>query len=177
VLYTDFDAEECRRRLLHSIDPDKFRILSRSGGPRPVIGRIEDRKFRLRKRQYWQHNYYAPQFYGNLLPKQRGTIIEGYFDIRRWPRILTRIWIAGVILLAAVTVVLYLRDVLWGTTSVQVSLGLLVLPGLVVWGVLLPKLGLWLSRDEEQFILEFLQRTLVANQQPNFAEVRREVKS
>jgi hypothetical protein len=175
MLYTDFDTEECRRRLLDSIDTDKFKIFSSSGGPKPVIGRIEDRKFRLRKRQYWHHNQFAPRFYGNLLPKQRGTTIEGYFDVSRWSKLFTRIWTAAAILVGAPIFAFSLWDVLRGTYYDAV--GLFVPPSLVLFGVLLPKVGLWLSRDEEQFILEFLQRTLIANQQSNFAEVRREVKS
>ena len=44
----------------------------------------------------------------------------------------------------------------------DLRIGLLVPPLGVLFGILLPKLGLWFGRHEEQFILEFLQSTLVA---------------
>jgi hypothetical protein len=164
-LRTDFDPEECRRRLVDSIDPEKVTIFSLSGyrGSKPVIGWIDGDQFCLHKRRYW-HNDFAPAFYGNFSAKDRETIIESYFDLSRWPRIFMRIWIAGVILLGGPIFVLSLSDLLRGTHYVQGSLvlGFLVPPGLVLFGVLLPRIGLWLSRNEERFILEFLERMLFA---------------
>ena len=99
TLRTDFDTAECRRRLIESIDPERRTIFSLSGyrGSKPVIGLIGRYEFCLHKRRYW-HNDFAPQFYGNLLPQARGTLIEGYFDIPRWTKIFMRIWLGGVLL-------------------------------------------------------------------------------
>ena len=165
TLRTDFDPEECGRRLLESTDPERRTLFSLSGykGSKPVIGRIEGQQFRLHKRRYW-HNDFAPQFYGNLLPQSRGTLIEGYFDMRRWTKIFTRIWLAGVLVPGIPMFVLSLLDLLRGSTHIKGDLrvGLLVPPCLALWGILFPRLGLWLGRHEERFILEFLQKTLVA---------------
>src|SRR3989442_15152549 len=99
TLRTDFDTAECRRRLIESIDPERRTIFSLSGyrGSKPVIGLIGSYEFCLHKRRYW-HNDFAPQFYGNLLPQARGTLIEGYFDIPRWTKIFMRIWLGGALL-------------------------------------------------------------------------------
>ena len=165
TLHTDFDAEECRRRLIESIDPERRTIFSLSGyrGSKPVIGWIEGYQFYLHKRRYW-HNDFASQFYGNLLPQDRGTLIEGYFDVPRWTKIFMRIWLGGVLLLGSPIFVLSLLDLLPGRGYVEGNprIGLLAPPCMVLFGVLLPKFGLWLGRHEEQFILEFLERTLVA---------------
>ena len=39
---------------------------------------------------------------------------------------------------------------------------MLVPPAMVLSGLLMPKFGLWLSRSDEKFILEFLRRNLFA---------------
>ena len=165
TLRTDFDTEECRRHLIESIDPERRTVFSLSGykGSKPVIGRIEGNRFYLHKRRYW-HNDFAPQFYGNLLPQARGTLIEGYFDVRRWTKIFMRIWLGGVLLLGSPIFARSLLDVLKGRSYMEgdLQVGLLVPPCMVLFGILFPKLGLWFGRGEERFILEFLQSRLVA---------------
>ena len=164
-LQTDFDAEECRRRLVEAIDPEKRTIFSLSGykGSKPVIGWIDGYQFYLHKRRYW-HNDFAPLFYGNLISRNRGTIIEGYFDMRRWVRVFMQIWTAGAVLMGTPILVLTLSDLLRGSHYMEgsVVVGLLVPSGLILWGFVLPKLGMWLSRSEERFILEFVGRNLLA---------------
>jgi hypothetical protein len=165
TLHTDFDTEECRRRLIESIDPERRTIFSLSGyrGSKPVIGWIEGYQFYLHKRRYW-HNDFAPQFYGNLLPQDRGTLIEGYFDVQRWVRSFRRIWLGGVIVLGIPGFVIGLLNLLQrrGHVEGDALIELLVPTGMALFGILLPRFGLWLGRHEEQFILEFLQSTLVA---------------
>ena len=165
ALRTDFGTEECRRRLNESIDPERRTIFSLSGykGSKPVMGRIDGYEFHLQKRRYW-NNDFAQQFYGNLLPEERGTRIEGYFDVPRWTKMFLRFWLGGVILIGSPVFILSLLQRVrgGGYEEGDARLGLLVPPCLLLFGVLLPKLGLWLGRHEEQFILGFLERTLVA---------------
>jgi hypothetical protein len=165
TLRTDFDTEECRRRLIESIDLDQRTIFSLSGykGSKPVIGRIEGYQFCLHKRQYW-HNDFAPQFYGNLWSQDRGTIIEGYFDMQRWTKMFMRIWLGFALVVGIPLFLFSFSDLFFGSSNMNGDprIGLLVPPSLVLFGILLPKLGLWLGRYDEQCILEFLQRTLVA---------------
>jgi len=165
TLRTDFDTEECRRRLTESIDPERQTIFSLSGyrGSKPVIDWIDDYQFHLQQRRYWRNDL-GPQFYGNLLPQERGTLIEGYFDVPQWTKKFMRFWLGGVLLLGAPIFLLSLLDLLLGSTYVEggAGIGLLVPPGMVLFGIFLPKFGLWIGRHEEEFILEFLQRTLVA---------------
>jgi hypothetical protein len=147
------------------MDPERRTIFSLSGyrGSKPLIGWIEGNQFCLHKRRYWRNDF-APQFYGDLLPQARGTLIEGYFDVPRWTKVFMRIWLGGVLLLGGPFFVRSLLDLLRGRGYVEGDLraGLLAPSCMVLFGILLPKLGLWLGRHEEQFILEFLQSTLVA---------------
>lgn len=164
-LHTDFDTETCRNRLTESIDPERRTIFSFSGykGSKPVIGWIKGSKFSLHKRRYYRNDF-APQFYGNIQRNERGTVIEGYFDMPSWTKLFMRIWLGGAILLG---IPIFLST-LWNFQSTSHAqdgflVGLLVPPTLVLFGALLPKFGLWLGRYEEQYILEFLQTTLMAS--------------
>jgi hypothetical protein len=48
--------------------------------------------------------------------------------------------------------------------------GLIVPPAMVLWGIVLPKIGRLFSRGDEQFILRFLQNTLAARiEDPDFS--------
>lgn len=166
TLHTDFDIEACRRRLTESIDPERRTIFSFSGfkGSKPLIGWIDSDKFFLHKRRYYRNDF-APRFFGNLKRNGRGTVIEGYFDMSRWAKLFMRIWLGLVILWGMPVFALTIWDFVRGTHYVQGDLlvGLLVPPTMVLFGVLLPKFGLWLGRYEEKYILNFLQTTLIAS--------------
>jgi hypothetical protein len=163
ALHTDFDATECLRRLNESIDVEQRTIFSFSGykGSKPVLGRIDGYQFYLRKRRYWRNDF-APQFYGDLVVQERGTVVEGYFDLTPWTRKFMRIWLGGVILLGAPIFILSVVDLIHGSRGTNPAVGLLVPIGLVSFGTLLPKFGLLIGNSEEKFIVEFLQRALVA---------------
>jgi hypothetical protein len=164
-LYSDFEIDECRRRLIESIDEKHFAIFSPSGykGSKPVIGWLEGYKFLLQKRRYW-NNAFAPQFHGNLLPEGKGSQIEGSFDTPRIAKIFIRIWLVGAILIGAPIFILSLLDLIHRHRYVEGDLwvGLVVPPAVVLFGIFLPKFGLLLGSREEEYILEFLRTTLVA---------------
>ncbi|MFZ0640026.1 MAG: hypothetical protein WAN33_09580 [Candidatus Acidiferrales bacterium] len=174
TLCTDFNLEECRRRLIESVDPERWTFLSLSGykGSKPIIGRFEGNAFCLHKRRYYRNDF-APRFYGSLVSLPRGTRVEGYFDARRDAKLSMRIWLAIAILIGIPLFVESLRDALLKTRSIEGNLwvGLLVPSALVLFGIVLPKFGLWLGRGEERSILALLESTLVAttvsaNEQP-----------
>jgi hypothetical protein len=94
--------------------------------------------------------------------QERGTVVEGYFDLTPWTRKFMRIWLGGVILLGAPIFILSVVDLIHGSRGTNPAVGLLVPIGLVSFGILLPKFGLLIGNSEEKFIVEFLQRALVA---------------
>jgi hypothetical protein len=67
--------------------------------------------------------------------------------------------------------VLSLKDFLIGTHSMSgdISVGILVPPVMIVFGIMLPTVGRWLTRSEETNIVDFLLRILSArlNIQPH----------
>jgi len=166
-LHTDFDTEEVRRRLVDGIDPVERALVfgykfSGYKGSKPLIGNVEGQKFYLFKRRYW-NSQLSPTFFGGFVPQDHGTKIEGYFDVRPKMRAyLSTVTVLGVIA-SLPLFLLSLTDVFGGTHYMHESLawGLLA-PGFALYGIFGPKLGLWLSRDDEKFILEFLSRNLLA---------------
>ena len=160
AFHTDYTIEHCVEVLKSSIDEARFALLSWSGyaDSKDVVGSVKGHAFRLQKRRYYRNDF-APYFYGRFLSQEGGTRIEGYFDFGRFTKIFWSIWMTVVILFAAIALIFWLS----GETSIPSSdwWAALVLPGLIMFGIILPKFGRWLGRNEETFILEFLQRIFV----------------
>lgn len=137
--------------------------LSGYRGTRPILGKIEGNKIRLEKRRYY-HNSFAPYFYATLTQQNNGTRIEGYFDMSQFVKIFMRIWLAFVFAGGIPIFILTLKDSLLGTHTMSgdAFVGFLVPPVLIIFGFLFPKVGRWLARNEETYILNFLQQTLPA---------------
>lgn len=75
-----------------------------------------------------------------------------------------RIWLAGAVLIGTPIFVETVMDITTGShhMSGDTWVGLLVPPGLVFFGTVLPKLGRLLGKKDERFILEHVQNTLAA---------------
>jgi len=76
-----------------------------------------------------------------------------------------RVWVVFSALIGIPIFVNSLYQLLGGVPIVQGDLyvGLLVPPGMVLFGVLLPRLGSLLSLPERAYLIEFLERVLVAH--------------
>jgi hypothetical protein len=165
TLHTDLPISDCLNRIRASIDEERRTLLSWSGyaGSRKVLGKIDGYEIRLQKRRYY-HNDFAPYFYARLLPQTHGTRIEGRFDCSPFVKTFMRIWLILVIAGGTPIFILCLKDILTGSASVSGDryVGVVVPPGMVLFGLLLPRIGRWLAKNEESYILEFLQSTLPA---------------
>ena len=75
-----------------------------------------------------------------------------------------RVWLAGAVLIGTPIFVETVMDVATGSHHMSGDrwVGLLVPPGLVFCGTVLPKLGRLLGKKDERFILEHVQNTLAA---------------
>lgn len=91
-------------------------------------------------------------------------MIEGYFDYPRWVRYFMRGWLALAILIAVPIFVLTLMQILrqghWVNGDMWV--GLVVPPIFLLYALLLPKVGRWIGRGGEQYILQFMKTVLAA---------------
>lgn len=159
VLQSSLGIDECLKRIQDSADPGKRTLFSLSGyaGSKPLLVRFEGNQFKLWKRRYYRNDF-SPYFYGSVSPDNHGTRIEGHFDMDRWVKIFMGIWLGFVALsvlpVAAVSLSHPDRENAW--VGVAIPLGLLA------FGFVMPKFGRWLGRNEEKYIREFLQTTLLA---------------
>jgi hypothetical protein len=171
TLHTELSSEECSRRLFASIDPERWTIFSLSGytGSASVIGWLDGDQFFLHKRSTWRNDF-APYCYGNFVTQDNGTIIECYFDLQRWTKVFMNFWLTFAILLGVPIFAFSVWDLLktGRYNDGDEYLGLVVPVIMVLFGIYLPKFGLSLGESSEQFILEFLQKTLSAkNYEPS----------
>jgi hypothetical protein len=159
VLHSDLAPDECSRRIEASTDPGNRTIFSLSGykGSKPLLVKFNGNQFVLWKRRYYRNDF-APYFFGTLSPDNKGTRLEGQFDMNRWVKILMRIWIAFAVVFTLpiffATLAQSARGNAWA--------GVIVPIGLVIFGIFLPKFGRWIGRSEEKLMREFLQNTLAA---------------
>jgi hypothetical protein len=151
--------------LSRTIDQESWTLFSFSGfrGNRPLLGKIGEGTFRLRKRRDYRNDF-APLFYAHFVPEPGGTRIEGYFDSPRFARYFMRFWLAGVVTIGLPICLMSLRDLVTGSHDISGDAwaGILVPCGLVLFGMLLPRFGRLLSRDEERYISQYIQETLAA---------------
>jgi hypothetical protein len=161
VLQTDYPPEACMQRLYEAIDIQQRALFSLSGyqGDRPVVGILHPPEFRLEKRRYWRNDF-APVLYGKMFTTGGGTRVEGYFDLRYHVRFFMRCWLALVGIFGVLSVLsLFFGS---GPATRDSQMGYLVPPAMFLFGLLLPRIGSYLSLGDRGSLAEFLERTLVA---------------
>jgi hypothetical protein len=165
ILHSALAPDAVSDALRREVDEERWTLFSLSGfrGDCPLLGEIDGNSFRLRKRRY-SRNDFAGQFYARFEPESGGTKIEGFFDYPRWAKYFMRVWLAAAILIGVPIFVMTLSDIVYGShhMSGDLSVGLLVPPSLVLFGLVLPRIGRLLGKRDERFILHFLQNTLGA---------------
>ncbi|MGA2204972.1 MAG: hypothetical protein ABSG40_23795 [Terriglobales bacterium] len=165
VLHSALDPSSVPEVLRLSIDEERRTLFSMSGyqGDRPVLGKVDGNTFILQKRRY-SRNDFAGRFYERFEPEVGGTRIEGHFDSPPWAKWFMRIWLAGVILLGSPVFVMTVIDIVRGTHQMGDGrwIGLIVPPAMVLFGIILPKLGRLLGKRDEQYILDHVRNTLAA---------------
>ena len=160
ILRTNFEVQECLRRLEEAADRGQWNPFSLSGyrGSKPLLAKIDGQEIKVWKRIYYRNDF-RPYFYGTLISEADGTRIEGYFGLDQWVRIFMWIWMGFVALSCIPMLTLFVRE--GGLHSKDAALDLVPLY-MLAFGVLLPKVGRWIGRGQERFILESLQETLAA---------------
>lgn len=151
--------------LRRSIDEEHWTLFSFSGyrGNRPLLGEVGESTFRLQKRRY-SRNDFCGHFFARFEPEPGGTRIEGYFDDPRWAKYFMWVWLAGVAAIGTPIFVETVMDITTGShhMSGDMWVGLIVPSVLVLFGIVLPRFGRLLGKEDRQFILEFIQKTLDA---------------
>jgi hypothetical protein len=150
---------EVAEALRDSVDEERWSpfSMSRFSGDRPLIGRIGFDSFRIQKRRFYRNDF-ARHFYAQFGPEPGGTRIEGYFAIAMWVKLFMLAWIGFAASVGSVIFIATCRELISGhrTPNDQDWIGLLVPPGLVLFGFGLTVIGSLLSRPGERYILQRL---------------------
>lgn len=169
TLHSDYPPQLCLAKLAEQIDVDQFTLFSFSGykGNKPILGRVAGNEFRLHKRRYW-HNSFGPVLLGRVLPDFKGTTIEAYWDIWKWPRVFMRVWLGFAIAVGIPIFLASARDAIRDRSLVSNDnwLGLAVPLILVLFGLLFPRIGAALSFHERKHVIKLLEGALMAAPKP-----------
>ncbi len=137
------------RRLRDAIDGDWVVF-----GGKPVIGRVDERSFRLRLRLKYRNSFQTFLF-GKIMEDGRSTRLRCRVGMHPIAAAVMALWLIAVVglLVAALS-----------SMDSDPAAGLfLAVPGaMVAFGVALVWLGRWLARDERRRLIAFLEQTLGA---------------
>ena len=139
---------ECVQRLKMKADP------AWSGA---VIGSVGEASFRLRKRIFYRNSFQA-SLSGKLIDDQQGTRVHCRVGLHPFVTAFLTVWI-GIVLIGCIWMIASLvSGAIPANRWPQAAIPFLMLAG----GVALLKVGQFLSRDEADFLVDFLRKTIDA---------------
>jgi hypothetical protein len=164
-LRSDFDVEECLRRLREATDPPKWEFFFPFGygGSKPHFGKFRKNQVKIWRRRE-ARNDFAPCFQGKISPEGSGARLVGRFGMDRSVRLAMAFSLTFAVAVALVTLpslVEHLSHARQGDLSVFDFIPL----GLVISGILIMRYGRQIGKKDESFLLEFLQTTLQARRE------------
>lgn len=150
--------------LRRTVDEEQRTLLFLSGfkGDRPLVGKIAEDRFRLRKRRSCRNDF-ARLLYGRVSAEGGGSRIEARFDLSWFTKNFMRAWFALLGLLG--TTLLAINLFAFGLNTRGLKPALIRL-ALVLFAFLLMKIGQLLSKGGERYILQYLEENLAARQVP-----------
>lgn len=156
---SDFNSEECARRLREEIDTERPAffgfMLSGYRGSKPFLGTVNGKRFRVLQRITFNRNSFPSVLTGEFEPQGTGTRVKGVFDLELTSKI-------AILLFNAVGLLVLVPIIMFSYTS-QPVLSAVVACG---YGSLLFLMGRivrsW-GRDQEKSIADFIRVTLQAD--------------
>jgi hypothetical protein len=169
-MVSPLSPQECATRLRGEIDIEHPRLFSWTGlfGSKPIVGRVTESELRLRQRRVGR-NSFQRVFVGRIETDNGGSIIAGEFGIDPVVRSLMTIWFWGVLIIGGTLFLAALGSTLSGSRAFGDGtwMGLIIPAILIVWGLILPRMGQRMAKEEPKFITDFLARTLGASVRQN----------
>jgi hypothetical protein len=164
-LVSPLSPQECATRLRAEIDIEHSRLFSWTGlfGSKLVVGSVTESELRLRQRRVGR-NSFQRVFVGRIDTDNGGSIIAGEFGIDPAVRTFMTIWFWGVLIIGGTLFLAALGSILSGSRAFGDGtwMGLIIPATLVGWGLILPRMGQRMAKEEPKFITDFLARTLDA---------------
>lgn len=157
VLHSDFNQDECARRLRGSIDLERPTMFGFSGyrGSKSFLGEVNGKQFRVIQRIYSSRNTFPTVLTGEFQPQEMGTRVKGTFDLETTSKI-------AICLFSVVGLHVMILIILFSYKSHPVLSAIFVCGygGLLLFS---PRIFRGIGLDQERNIAGFLKETLVAN--------------
>lgn len=156
VLTSDFNPEECARRLREVIDVERPTFFGFSGyrGSKPFLGKVDGKQFRVLQRTYSNRDSFPPVLAGEFEPQGTGTQVKGVFDLEVTSKI-------AICLFQAVGLLVLVPIIMFSYSSQPVLLSVFV-GGYGSLLFFMPRIVRGSGRDQERSIADFIRVTLLA---------------
>jgi hypothetical protein len=121
-----------------------------------LVGRVDERKIRLRYKVAWRHNDYAQVFSGCFRVEAGRTYLVGRFAPRRWGQIFIGMWAGFIVLwwIAAIAMSVNLPEIRFPLPMV-----LLVPPVMLAFGFGTLRLSQWQAKASNEFLESEIRET------------------
>jgi hypothetical protein len=161
IFRSPHSIEECHRRLKESVDTSFFPFFS----SKQVAGKVSKNSISIRKRISYR-NSFQTVLRGSLNPTTNGTEIMSTIGLHPFVKIFMIIWFCGLIIIGGMIIVIALSSFFRENSPTDIGsiMGILIPPGLTVFGIALLKFGKYLARDESIILKNFLIDLLEAKE-------------
>lgn len=159
--YTEIDIEKCKNRIDAIIMSERFLI----GGLRGNVDFYRNEFYVRKTSEIYKKRLtgFPITFYGQLIKKENGTIIQGEFCVPILSKILTAIWFAwGTYIWLSCLINIFLGKF---KDAISAVLGVIGVPIIFGLGILLMTSGD--TEPEKKYVLDFIKTTLDAKEIEN----------
>jgi hypothetical protein len=151
VLISPHDVNECLARLGPHVDTSFFGF-----GTQPFLGKLTPARLAIHKRIHYR-NGFQTWLEATFEPFHGGTRLNTDIGMNRFTIFFGFFWFA--IVLISILFLSLPTAIRYGGSK-QALPGILVPPGMFIFGVILFFFGRWLARNEETELLTFLENTI-----------------
>jgi len=161
IFHSPHPVEECYRRLKESVDTSFFPYFS----SKQVAGSVSKSSVSLRKRISYR-NSFQTVLRASLKPSAVGTEIISTIGLHPHVKIFMFIWFGGLTIIGGTIFVVALSFVFGESAHISIGavMGMLIPPGMAVFGIGLLKFGKYLARDESILLIDFITDRLDAKE-------------
>jgi hypothetical protein len=153
----------CASRLREVIDIEGVATALFGLGSKPVIGKISESSFRLRRRIRYGNSFQIFLF-ATIRPKAGGTLISIGFAMHPFVRIFSVVWFAALTLIGGKIFLSTAWTTLFDRSGdSRDALGIAVPLAMLGFGIALLRFGRYLARNDPRFLSDFLIEKLDAH--------------
>jgi hypothetical protein len=161
IFLSPHSMEECHKRLKGSVDTSFFLHFS----SKQVAGKVSKELISIRKRINYG-NSFQTVLKASLKPSENGTELLFTIGLHPFVKIFMSIWFGGLFVIGGLIFIITLSSLFEKNASADsgMIMGILIPPGMAIFGIALLKFGRYLARNESAFLKTFLVHLLDAKE-------------